>query len=126
ITILLDPIEADADGEWRAWDWWREGCAGVKRSLLDFVEELMARPSPPALPPVSYGDPVLDKLAADLDRDAESASAAAKELETRVLADSPGRSLSMHALLGSKSEVARATVRRLMASRPDDPVVIGN
>ena len=128
ITILLDPIEADADGEWRAWDWWREGCAAMRRSLLDFVEELMARPSPPAPPPFSYSDPALDKLAADLDRDAASASAAAKELEMRVLSDSPAakRSLSMHALLGSKNEVARATVRRLMAARPDDPIVVGN
>jgi hypothetical protein len=127
ITILLDPIEADADGEWRAWDWWREGCAGMKRSLLDLVEEEMARPSPAAPPPRAYGDP-LDELAVDLEIGAERAAAAAAELEARVLSDDPPqqRALSMHVLLASKKDVAKATVRRLMAARPDDPIVVGN
>jgi hypothetical protein len=128
ITILLDPIEADADGEWRAWDWWREGCAGMKRSLLDFVEELMVKPSPPAPPPRTYGDPALDMLALDLESGEERAAAASAELEARVLCDDPRqqRALSMHALLASKKDVAKATVRRLMAARPDDPIVVGN
>lgn len=128
-SVLLDPLDMDADGEWRAWEWWKEGCSARHRSLLDMMEAKLASSNEPAIGPISYGDAELDRLAAELNSDKPSSDAAAAELESRVRQDSVQplqRAPAMYVLLNSESEPAKAAVTRLMAAFPDDPVVIGN
>jgi hypothetical protein len=126
--VFLDPLDMDADGEWRAWDWAREGCAEIHRSLLDLFEAQYARASqaPPFRAPDD--DPVLERLTSDLEGEAATAEKAAATLEARVRSnDSPQqRRPALWPLLTSKSKAATAAVQRLMVSFPDDPVVIGN
>jgi cell wall assembly regulator SMI1 len=126
-ALLLDPLDVDADGEWRVWDWCREGCAGLHRSLLDYFEDRFARVEETS--PASYrGDPTLERLTTELDGDAVTATAAATALEAHVRSNDSAqkRWQALWPLLSSESDAARAAVRQLMIAFPDDPVVIGN
>lgn len=127
-AVFLDPLDVDADGEWRAWDWYREGCAGLHRSMIDFFEAQFARPSPPPPSTRTPSDPVLQRLASDLEARVATAEAAAAELEARVQSDGSRqqRREALWLLATAKSAAAKAAVLRLMDALPDDPVVIGN
>ncbi|HEV2218487.1 MAG TPA: hypothetical protein VGV88_13060 [Candidatus Dormibacteraeota bacterium] len=128
--VLLDPLDADADGEWRAWDWWNEGCEGLYRSLVELMEAKFARSAeqPAATQQRIYQDTEIEMLAAQLEGGEADSHIAASKLEARVreqLERGRERWQPMHALVSSSSEAARSVVKRLMDAYPDDPVVIG-
>jgi len=133
-SVLLDPLDVDADGEWRAWDCWKETCI-KDRSFGDLIERTVANDSAPEEP--SYYRHVKDPSPAAQERlrletELEAGGAAAERAVQRLAEmatmheDAVDRAPAMWVLLHSKSGAAQEAVLRLVESRPDDPVVVGN
>lgn len=132
--MYLDPLDVDADGEWRAWDGFKETCI-KRRSFADVIEASIATLEQPPQP--EFYKHVVDpspeaaerlSLEARLLEGGEAADRAVDRLVELVTSDVSGqqRAPGMWVLLKSQAPVAQEAVLRLVESRPDDGVVVGN
>jgi len=129
-NIFLDPLDVDADGEWRAWNFHGEDC-GYYWSFGDLMDEMVATMAEYEEPIRRFAvGPAGEELAA-LDAalnaggpDADSALARLRELA--ITGASQTRAPAIWLLLGSKNPSASELVLRLVEEHPDDTLVVGN
>jgi hypothetical protein len=134
-SVFLDPLDVDADGEWRAWDQYKEICPKY-RSFGDLFEDAIKRSEQPTQP--EYYKHLVDpspeaaerlRLEALLEVGgsvSEQAMAQLVKLATEVDASPQARASAFRVLLGSQSSAAREAVLRLIETQPDDTVIVGN
>jgi hypothetical protein len=134
LELFLDPLDVDADGEWRVLDRFKE-TDNLYRSFGDWIDAQLAtmeRPDPPAFYKyVRDPSPAAEerlRLESAIERGGELADRAIERLVALATsADSAqDRAPAMWVLLQSKSAAACEAVLRLIENRPDDPVVVGN
>lgn len=132
--LLLDPLDVDADGEWRVWDKYKESSPKY-RSFGDLIEARINAIEQPQQPPYYkyVADPSADAqerltLEAQLQEGGEvSELALGRLVGLATSAGSPQqRAPAVWVLLNSSLPAARDAVLRLIESRPDDPVIVGN
>lgn len=133
--VFLDPLDVDADGEWRAWDQYKETCF-KHRSFGDLIENEINRAEQPMQP--EYYKHLVDpspeaaerlRLEAQLETGGSESDRAVLrlvELATESGASPQARAPAIWVLLGSQSPAAREAVLRLIETRPDDTVIVGN
>jgi hypothetical protein len=131
--MLLDPLDVDADGEWRAWDGHKEVCIKY-RSFADLIEAWITRLEQPQQPAfykhiVDPSPEAAERLAleAQLLVGGDAANKAVERLVEFIASDrAPGqRNPAMWVLLKSDHPAAQEAVLRLTETRPDDGLVIG-
>jgi hypothetical protein len=127
---FLDPLDVDADGEWRAWSRHRE-TDNLHRSFGDMIEaSLVERPDPPAFykfvqDPTPEAEERL-RLVSGLEQGGEISDRAIERLVAMVTAAEPGQqaNAALWALLQSKLPAAREAILRLVEGRPDLPFIL--
>ena len=129
---FLDPLDVDADGEWRAWSRHKE-TDNLYRSFGDMIEaSLVEAPDPPAFykhveDPTPEADERL-RLVSGLEQGGEISDHAIERLVAQVTAaeSAQERNAALWALLQSKLPAAQEAVLRLVETRPDLPFILGN
>jgi HEAT repeat protein len=133
-NMFLDPLDADADGEWRAWDRFKETCIKY-RSFGEMIEARIANIEQPEPPPfykyVRDPSPAAEerlRLEAALERGGELADHAIDRLVALATSaeSAQARAPAMWVLLQSKSPAAQEAVLQLIETCPDDPVIVSN
>jgi HEAT repeat protein len=131
--MFLDPLDVDADGEWRVLDRFKE-TDRMHRSFGDMIDAdlaAMERPDPPAFYKyVQDPSPAAEerlRLEAGLEQGGELADRAIERLVALVTTAEPteDRYAALWALIHSKSPAAREAALRLVESRPDLPFILG-
>lgn len=134
LELFLDPLDVDADGEWRVWDRLKD-TDNMYGSFGDMIEAQLAnmeRSDPPAFYKyVQDPSPAAEerlRLEAAIEQGGELADRAIERLV--ALATSPEsaqeRAPAMWMLLQSKSPAAQEAVLCLIETCPDDPLVVSN
>jgi HEAT repeat protein len=133
LELFLDPLDVDADGEWRVWDRFKE-TDNLYRSFGDMIEAQLANMErsdpPPFYKYVQDPSPAAEerlRLEAAIEGGGELADRAIERLVALVTAPEPDqeRNAALWVLLQSKLPAAREAVLRLVESRPDLPFILG-
>jgi HEAT repeat protein len=129
-NFFLDPLDMDANGEWRAWNFHGEDCGYYWSfgDLMDGMVATMAEYEEPkrAFAPGRAGEE-LAALHGALETGGPAAEGALNRLQELVTSGSPQeRAPAMLILADSKQASAMEAVIRLVEEHPDDPVIVGN
>jgi hypothetical protein len=127
-NIFLDPLDMDADGEWRAWNFHGEDC-GYYWSFGDLMDEMVALMATYEEPKRAFAPgPIGEELAA-LNAALEAGGPADKDVLARLeelatAGASQTRAPAMWILLGSTDPSVQEVVLRLIDEYSDDPLII--
>lgn len=129
-NIFLDPLDMDANGEWRAWNFHGEDC-GYYWSFGDLMDEMLATMAAYEEPKRAFAPGPIGEEISALNAALEAGGPAAEVALSRLeeLASS-GQSQTcapaMWVLLGSTNPSAKELVLRLVEMHPDDPLIVWN
>jgi hypothetical protein len=131
--LFLDPLDVDADAEWRVWEQYKE-TSQKHRSFGDFIDATIRRLEAPAEPDyykhLVDPSPAAEELLFLEDQVKAGGSAGDRAVERLVeLATSFGsaqQSAAIWVLLRSDSPAAQEAVLVLVENHPDDPPFVGN